>query len=328
MKVKAGQPLIEVLSLAYESNQPVLLVGRHGVGKSELVAAAAKSLEINHIVRDLSLMEPPDLAGLPIVENGKMSYASPEFLPSKGKGLLVFEELNRAPRYLQSPCLQLLTARRLNDYILPKNWLPVACINPCDAGYMTEELDAALASRFLKVEVEADIGEWLKWAGNNEVDERICEYVSTLKSFSGNHSNPRSWTYASRILNTSEKMNSNSDTLLAGLEGIIGAELSLSFLRFIGGTEKPFKSSDIIERYQEIQPTIKRWKQKGLLDLLSASLHRLQTFLQAEMNWRAVQDDKKQLKNVRQFIKDLTGDLRKQATDFFKSHGYILQVSK
>ena len=66
MKVKAGPDVIDVLSLAHRSNQPVLLEGPHGIGKSELIEQAADALKIGFIVRDLSLMEPPDLIGLPV----------------------------------------------------------------------------------------------------------------------------------------------------------------------------------------------------------------------------------------------------------------------
>jgi MoxR-like ATPase len=115
LTIAAGTPLVELLTLAYYANHPVLLHGRHGVGKSEAFAHAAAQLEIGLIVCDLSVMEPPDLVGLPRVgEDGRTHYAPPAFLPQTDQGLLVFEELNRCPRYMQAPCLQLLTARQLN----------------------------------------------------------------------------------------------------------------------------------------------------------------------------------------------------------------------
>src|SRR4029453_2154031 len=112
MTVPAGEHLIELLSLAYKADQPVLLGGRHGVGKSELLAQAAARLGIGFIVRDLSLMEPPDLVGIPKVgKDRKTYYAIPAWLPDVGRGLLALEELNRCPRYMRAPCMQLLTTR-------------------------------------------------------------------------------------------------------------------------------------------------------------------------------------------------------------------------
>src|SRR3974377_2078712 len=104
--VAAGQPAIDVIELAYRANQPVLFLGSHGVGKSELFAEAAANLGIDHKAADLSLMGPTDLVVIPHVgTDGRTHYAPPAFLPDGGRGLLVLEELGRAPRYMRTPCL-------------------------------------------------------------------------------------------------------------------------------------------------------------------------------------------------------------------------------
>src|SRR4051794_9774042 len=98
MSVAAGEPVIELLELAYRSDQPVLLIGHRGVGKSQFVEQAARRLGIGYRVRDLSMREPVARAGTPrIEEDGRPRYAAPGFLPRRGRGLLVLEELNRAP---------------------------------------------------------------------------------------------------------------------------------------------------------------------------------------------------------------------------------------
>src|SRR6201989_1410700 len=104
-------PRVEpILEVAYRARRPVLLEGATGIGKSELVAQLARKLGIAHTVLDLSLLEPPDLVGLPVIEDGRTRYALPRFLPRDGAGILMLEELNRAERYIQQPALQLLTA--------------------------------------------------------------------------------------------------------------------------------------------------------------------------------------------------------------------------
>src|SRR5262249_37155117 len=152
------------IKLCYRADTPLLLVGRHGIGKSEILKQAAQELRVEYLDRDLSLMEPPDLLGLPRFKGGATRYASPAWLPATGRGLITFEELNRCAGYMRTPCLQLLTARSLNDYRLPLGWLPCACINPAESEYETEVLDPALRSRFVEVPVVADPGEWLSWA--------------------------------------------------------------------------------------------------------------------------------------------------------------------
>ena len=68
MTIPAGRAVVDLIELAYAADQPVLLIGRHGVGKSSLFDAAAKRLGIGLTVCDLSLMEPVDLVGIPLVD--------------------------------------------------------------------------------------------------------------------------------------------------------------------------------------------------------------------------------------------------------------------
>ena len=126
LAVPVGPRLERVLTVAYRARRAVLLEGPTGVGKSEIVRRVAQSLSIETIVLDLSLLEPPDLVGLPVVRDGRTEYALPHVLPSGGAGILLLEELNRAERYIQQPALQLLTARRLHEYVLPDGWVCVA----------------------------------------------------------------------------------------------------------------------------------------------------------------------------------------------------------
>jgi MoxR-like ATPase len=153
MSLAAGKPATQLIRLASRANQPLLLIGSHGVGKDAILADAAHSLGIDLLSRDLSLMEGPDLLGLPVRSStdGRTRYAPPGFLPTAGRGLLAFTELNRAPRWVRAPCLTLLTDRTLGDYALPPGWLPVAAINPPAEDYEVDDLDPALRSRLSRL---------------------------------------------------------------------------------------------------------------------------------------------------------------------------------
>src|SRR5262249_16597879 len=151
-----GPVVKRVLEVAYRARRPVLLEGPTGIGKSELVTQLAGELGIGIVVLDLSLLEPPDLVGLPVIADGRTTYAAPAILPRDGAGILMLEELNRAERYIQQPALQLLTARRLHEYELPPGWSACAAINPEDDKYQVTPLDPALRARFLNLRVRAD----------------------------------------------------------------------------------------------------------------------------------------------------------------------------
>ena len=176
MTLRVGPELQKAVSLAMRAEVPVLLVGGTGIGKTESLEQAANALGMEYRVRDLSLMEAPDLAGLPVPRNGRMHYLPPAFLPRRKKGpggLLVFEELNRAPREVRVPCLQLLTARCLNDYILPPNWRLAAAVNPYGGDYDVDVLDPATEARFAILNVVADVHNWLQWAEGHSIHEAV-----------------------------------------------------------------------------------------------------------------------------------------------------------
>ncbi|MFS8070834.1 MAG: AAA family ATPase, partial [Byssovorax sp.] len=197
--IPVGPRLEAVLELAYRARRPVLLEGPTGIGKSDIVRHVAARLGISTVVLDLSLLEPPDLVGLPVIQDGRTAYAVPQALPKDGAGILMLEELNRAERYIQQPALQLLTARRLHEYELPPGWVCFAAINPETAEYQVTALDRALRARFLEISVRADRAAWLAWAQVSGVHpgvvalaqahERIFEEIP-----------PRTWTYAAHVL--------------------------------------------------------------------------------------------------------------------------------
>ncbi len=211
--VPIGERVAAVLSLAYRSGRAVLLEGPTGIGKSELVRQVARQLGVGFAVLDLSLLEPPDLVGLPVIAESRTAYATPTALPTGGHGILLLEELNRADRSVQQPALQLLTARRLHEYELPPGWVPFAAINPEDGEYQVTPLDPALRSRFLNLKVRADVKSWRVWAANAGVH-------AIIRTLAASHDDlfevipPRTWTYASDVLHALTPADRGNATLL------------------------------------------------------------------------------------------------------------------
>lgn len=199
LAVPVGPRLEKVLTVAYRARRAVLLEGPTGVGKSEIIRRVAEQLGIETTVLDLSLLEPPDLVGLPIVKDGRTEYALPHVLPRGGAGILLLEELNRAERYIQQPALQLLSARRLHEYELPEGWVCVATINPQTADYHVTALDKALRARFLQVSVRADRASWLAWAQTRNLHPGIVALAHAHERMLDDVP-PRTWTYASELL--------------------------------------------------------------------------------------------------------------------------------
>jgi MoxR-like ATPase len=312
VKIKAGQSVINAIILGYHAMRSILLEGPHGIGKSDLIIQAAKILGIECIVRDLSLMEPPDLIGLPREKGGRTVYAPPSFLPERGKGLLVFEELNRSDKYMMSPCLQLLTARRLNDYVLPDGWLTIAAINPAGGAYDVAELDPALLSRFIRIPVIPDVESWLNWAGENSVHESVRRYVHSVPDIFES-TNPRSWTYVSDLVHAFETNRQTAEPILrADIAGLVGDVHTTAFMKIFRSAGVSVTAEDILRHYRKVQPTILSWRKQKKMDFLAAIVHELQVQLQGSDLCAEIAESQSMSKNLSDFIGDLPADLSRK----------------
>lgn len=324
MKLKAGPDIHKVLKLAYRANTPTILEGPHGVGKSELAVQAAKDLGIQSIVLDLSLMEPPDLIGLPYQKNERTVYAPPNTLPTTGRGFLILEELNRSEKYMRSPCLQLLTARRLNDYVLPPGWLPIAAINPDGTGYDVQPLDPALLSRFIRVQVVPDVPTWLEWAQDNGIHDVVRQYVGEVPKIFDS-APPRSWTYVSNTLSAYEN-NKEDDRriLLAAFEGLVGSVHAQALLKiYQTGSSVTIDAEKILKRYPSVKATIVGWAKAKKTDLLDSHAHKVRVALQKSDLCAEIARSKKMARNLRDFANDLPADLGRDVLKSAKEWGAL-----
>lgn len=314
IQVRVGDQLLEILSGAYRANRPALLVGRTGIGKSEIMEQMKQKLGIEVIVRDLSLMEAPELTGLPERKNGTVEYAKPKWLPTEGLGLLVFEEFNRAHRQTRTPCLQLLTARRLNDYILPEGWLPMAAINPPDDNddYDVDHLDPAMMARFCVINVAPDIRNWLKWAEKNQVHQAVRGFVGNApKAFEAPGCNPRSWKYVSDWMRAHESNPLGKQTLLAALSGHVGDSMARAFLKVYRdpNTGKIPEARRLLKQYSKCRAMVRNWLGAGQTDRLNAVQHEIMLFIQAPSGLHELQESALMRKNLESLAGDLPPDL-------------------
>lgn len=326
MSVNAGPDLIRKVAVAHRADVPVMLHGRHGVGKSELLAAAAKAMRVDILVRDLSLMEPSDLIGMPELRDGRTHFRPPAALPTSGKGLLVIEELNRAPRHMMAPALQLLTARKLNDYTLPAGWLPVACVNDGADGYHVDDLDPALLSRFAHLRVEPDVTVWAAWARSASLHPAVVDLVAgTPGVFSTPSSNPRSWTQAAQIVSAWEQTGDGVEgDLVILLAGVLDEAFAHALVRTYRCRPRIPTPRDITDDYRTWRPEVRGWVKNARLDVLASTWGTLRDRLNENEFGADVVADPSRAANVAAFAGDLPADLRKDAVAWLKGHGMAL----
>ncbi|EFL18987.1 LOW QUALITY PROTEIN: ATPase, partial [Streptomyces sp. C] len=155
----AANHQLEALALAVTANQPVLLWGEPGIGKSAGMERLAGSLGVALETVVASVHEPSDFAGLPIVGDDPATTGVPMAPPDwavrlarTGHGLLFFDELSSAPPAVQAALLRVVLERRVGSLELPASVRIVAAANPPASAADGWHLSAPLANRFVHLD--------------------------------------------------------------------------------------------------------------------------------------------------------------------------------
>jgi MoxR-like ATPase len=271
------------IELVLESGGVPLLVGDSGIGKTSLVNKLCKEKDYHGIVIDGNMLKEGEIGGLPSVEDyevviggkkikrkrtvyavhSKLQEIEAVLLENEEKNILIFvDEINRCEHTVQQELMNIVLNREINGYVLPKNALVIAAMNPSnkydnfqDSQYMVVDMDPAQENRFVWIEMESDVNSWLAWGLENNIDEAVLEFISsfpqylhTPKSSDNIKATPRSW---ERISNTYKVYKNKSETLPERIfynvaKGNVGASIAQEFCMFLENNKKPLlKASNI-----------------------------------------------------------------------------------
>jgi hypothetical protein len=250
------------LGVLIRAGQPVFVWAGPGVGKSSVVAQVAAELKL--ALRDVRalLLDPVDLRGLPFLgTDGRAKWATPEFLPQDGEGILFLDELNAAPAMVQASCYQLVLDRKVGEYTLPDGWAIVAAGNRDSDRAATTRMPTPLRNRFVHLDFEVDLQEWCEWAIQAGIRPEVIAFLrfrpELLSAFDKDATafpSTRSWEFVSRILDSlgTPSNPAMEYELIAGAVGA-GAATELSgFLRMF--RELPDVDSILLNPHQAPVP--------------------------------------------------------------------------
>lgn len=161
-----GFDVVEPLILAaLVTEDPLLLIGPSGTGKTYLLNSLSEALGLVHRHYNASLISFDDLVGFPYPDEAK---ASVRFLETPatvwGAESVLVDEINRCKPEHQNRLFSLVHERKIQGQPLTALRYRWAAMNPCstdqsvDENYLgTEPLDAALADRF---SIILEVGDW------------------------------------------------------------------------------------------------------------------------------------------------------------------------
>ncbi|MFN3593372.1 MAG: AAA family ATPase [Thiobacillaceae bacterium] len=303
----------EFLSCAQGIHTPVMLWGPPGVGKSQIIAGIARRHGARLVDIRLSQMEPTDLRGIPFkTSDDRVKWSVPEMLPdsnSSEPGILFLDEINAAPPSVSAAAYQLILDRRLGEYVMPKNWAIFAAGNRQGDRGVTYAMPAPLANRFTHYHVEPNLDDWIAWALEHNIDERIMGFLrfrpDLLFRYDPAHNpeafpSPRSWEYADRAL---KKFGHRPDLLTDTLQACVGDDVGVELKAYIDNMENLPDIDAILEgreagvpktvdlQYGVAAALVRRAKQAaGDTDKLANILKYARRFPQREMGVMLVTD--------------------------------------
>lgn len=222
--------------------------GAPGVGKSQVVAQVAKESKLQFVDVRAVLLDPVDLRGLPHINGDhKAHWCPPDFLPTSGKGILFLDELNAAPPLVQAACYQLVLDRKLGEYTLPDGWSVVAAGNRETDRAVTHRMPSPLANRFVHLDFEVDLNDWVAWALDNDIRTELIAFIRFRPELLHRHDpskndkafpTPRAWEFVSKILTTDHDEDVEFD-LVKGTVGEGAAAELVGFLKIFRKLPNP-----------------------------------------------------------------------------------------
>ena len=231
--------------------KPVLLRGRHGVGKSEIVYQIADGMGLPVVERRASQMTEGDLIGLPKTDGDVTSFCPPDWFDTAcNRGvLLFFDEVDRAVTEVRQGLFELTDSRKLFGKHLHPDTIIVAAVNGGEHGsqYQVGEMDPAELDRWTVFDVEPSVEDWLDWAQPN-VDEIVWDFINQNRShlqhdgeYEPNKVYPsrRSWKRLSDCLQNADMLGEEHNPLVYQLScGFVGFETAVAFNDFVKNYER------------------------------------------------------------------------------------------
>ncbi|SCI84671.1 ATPase family associated with various cellular activities (AAA) [uncultured Clostridium sp.] len=266
---------LKSVDLVLATGEVPLVVGESGIGKTALAKKLAYENNWSLIVIDGNLLKEGEIGGLPTVEsyvvnnsNGEETVKKTtvyavhnklreidEELSKKREVLLFIDEINRCEHTVQQELMNLILNREINGYKLSDEVKILAAMNPSskygsDFDYQVVDMDAAQENRFVWLNMEPDHNQWIKWAIDKGLEQKVIEFISTFPEYLHKineedvSATPRSYERVSKSYKVykEQKESIPKAVFLNVIKGNVGKVIAEEFISFIEADYSPLIS--------------------------------------------------------------------------------------
>jgi MoxR-like ATPase len=263
--------LATIIPAVVDAGFPIMIRGRHGIGKSETVYQFARARSMELVERRASQMTEGDLLGMPqsnpeTTEAGNTvtRWNAPDwFVAACERPVVLFlDEVDRATREVRQGIMQLTDSRTINGMRLHPGTVIFAATNGaehCSAEYDVGELDPAELDRWAVYDVEPTIEDWLSWA-KAHVSQLVWDFVNNNRDHLEFHgaSEPnkvtpsrRSWKRLDEVLvkaGMAAEPKAHAEAMFALACGFVGFEAAVSLRDFASKYDAQVTVEDILDK--------------------------------------------------------------------------------
>ena len=239
--------------------KPVLLRGRHGIGKSTVVYQYAAQQNMEVVERRASQMTEGDLVGLPSIEGNSTTFNPPDwFKAACDRPVVLFlDEVDRATLEVRQGIFELTDSRKLNGHTLHPDTLVFAAVNGGEHGaqYQVGEMDPAELDRWTVFDIEPSVEDWLSWAKESQVSDEVWNFINQNRNhlehtddFEPNKVYPsrRSWERLDKCLTQADLLKEASPVLYNLTSAFVGFEAAVAFNDFVLNYDRQVTTDDIL----------------------------------------------------------------------------------
>ena len=257
---------LKIVPLVTKVKKPVLIRGKHGIGKSETVYQYAANVGKPVVERRASQMCEGDLIGLPSIEGSSTKWNPPDWYKQAcDEGVVLFlDEVDRATQEVRQGIFELTDSRKLNGWHLHPETIIFAAVNGGTHGaqYQVGEMDPAELDRWTVFDLEPSVDDWLDYA-KGKVDNILWDFINQNRAhlehkgeYEPNKVYPsrRSWLRLNECLTSANTLGNNAkemSTLTYELScAFVGFEAAVTLRDFIDKYERQVTVSDLLDKAQ------------------------------------------------------------------------------
>ncbi len=174
--------LLDVAKVLIKNREPLLVKGKPGVGKTDVMKQAAEECDFELIVSHPVVSDPVDFKGLPFVINDVADFLPlgdlKTLVTTKKNTVFFLDDLGQAAPAVQAAAMQLILARHIGEHKVSDKVTFIAATNRKEDKAGVSGILEPVKSRFTSiVELDVNVEDWFEWALNHGMPQELLAFI-------------------------------------------------------------------------------------------------------------------------------------------------------